>query len=784
MNPNNLTNADELIIREEELLHEKVKNAVKKSALATDPNMAQIKSRLVELRNEAISASERDLPSLFQQMYTQHSLAARDFKRRLPEMRSPYFAHMRLKEGSKIRDILIGQQTFIDSDSGITIIDWRQATLAKIFFNFREGEEYEIELPGRIAQGLMLARRIITFEVGDLVGITTPTGNYFRQKTLAHTANSSLPSSAAKYGPWQKNMGNALPDLQGGAGSSLNIQFGGALQRSQKLPDISALLDKDQYSIMSKSTGTSLLILGGAGSGKTTVALHRMALLHFKNAKKYNSKSMRVVVPEHGLVRLTERLLSSLGLAGTKVFTYDHWVADEGQHILKGLPKRLCEYTPPAAIKIKRHPSMAKSVELYVQHLEQLLLERFDFLIQQEAPLARKILTQSQSPLWLRIQDIDQALKNLDSTASRLRDLSIQFVKEARELVLDVQTARGTLFSDLKFLNPILTDSQGTITLKSLQELQRHTQKQFSESSESHAKDELAEDHDSSSAVDGGKHGHDDFAGTIDVEDYTVLLYLMLKIHGQVIRKGKSLTTVNHLVIDEAQELGPLELAVLGQSLSDQGSFTVAGDEAQQSDPGVLFRSWDQSLVDLGCGHFEQTRLTTNYRCPKPIADFGHQMLGPYALRTPLKSVRDGKPVSISQFPNFGLVVISLSEVLSKLSSQEPQASIAIICENEDKAKNVFESLRGIEDVRYVDDGEFLFTPGIDVTYVSQVKGLEFDYVILPDVSISQYPDTPVARRILYIAVTRAIHQLWVIAEGKPSPMIESMISTAETTAF
>lgn len=775
MNPKDLSQTDELIIREEELLHEKVKNAVRKSALASDPNMSQIKNRLIELRDEAITASERDLPSLFQQMYTQHSLAARDFKRRLPEMKSPYFAHMRLKEGSKIRDVLIGQQTFIDTTEGVTIIDWRQATLAKIFFNFREGEEYEIELPGRLAQGTMIARRVITFDVGELIGITTPEASFFKQILHKDDTFRDRQQTHSKYGVWTKNSGKTLPDFQGGAGSSLNIQFGGSLRSQQKLPDISALLDKEQYAILSKSTGTSLLILGGAGSGKTTVALHRMALLHYKNNKKYNPSTMRVVVPEHGLVRLTERLLLGLGLGGTKVFTYDHWIADEGQHILKGLPKRLCEYTPPAAIKIKRHPSMAKSVDLYVKHLEQELISRFEFLLQMDLPEARQILTQSSKPLWNRLGEIEVHLKNSLSIQPRIKDLGIQFIKESKERILDVQTARGTLFSDIHFLQPILDDAHGSITLKSIQELQRHTQKQFTDPTDSSSKDDGFEDHDASSMVDGSKHSHDDFSGTIDVEDYTVLLYLMFKIHGHVTRKGKNLTTANHLVIDEAQELGPLELAILGQSLSDSGTFTVAGDEAQQSDPGVLFRSWDQSLIDLGGGHFEKTRLTTNYRCPKPIADFGHQVLGPYALRTPLKSLRDGKPVSISHFPNFGLVIVSISEVLSKLSSQEPTASIAIICENEDKAKTVYESLQGIEDVRYVNDGEFSFTPGIDVTFVSQVKGLEFDYVILPDVSISQYPETAVSRRMLYIAVTRAIHQLWVISEGRASPILDTI---------
>ena len=55
---------------------------------------------------------------------------------------------------------------------------------------------------------------------------------------------------------------------------------------------------------------------------------------------------------------------------------------------------------------------------------------------------------------------------------------------------------------------------------------------------------------------------------------------------------------------------------------------------------------------------------------------------------------------------------------------------------------------------------------------VSQVKGLEFDYVIVPDADAANYPLTPESRRLLHVAATRAIHQLWVISVGHPSPVL------------
>ena len=70
-------------------------------------------------------------------------------------------------------------------------------------------------------------------------------------------------------------------------------------------------------------------------------------------------------------------------------------------------------------------------------------------------------------------------------------------------------------------------------------------------------------------------------------------------------------------------------------------------------------------------------------------------------------------------------------------------------------------------------DGEFLFRSGVNVTELDQVKGLEFDYVIVPDASPGTYPDTPEAHRALYVAVTRTRHQLLLGAVAGQSPLLE-----------
>jgi DNA helicase IV len=75
-------------------------------------------------------------------------------------------------------------------------------------------------------------------------------------------------------------------------------------------------------------------------------------------------------------------------------------------------------------------------------------------------------------------------------------------------------------------------------------------------------------------------------------------------------------------------------------------------------------------------------------------------------------------------------------------------------------------------EARLVLQGDFSFDPGIDVTDIDNAKGLEFDYVVVPDATAGAYPATDEARRRLHVAITRAAHQLWIVAGGLASPLL------------
>jgi DNA helicase IV len=224
------------------------------------------------------------------------------------------------------------------------------------------------------------------------------------------------------------------------------------------------------------------------------------------------------------------------------------------------------------------------------------------------------------------------------------------------------------------------------------------------------------------------------------------------------------------VVLDEAEDFSLFELSVFGELVGKRGSVTLAGDEAQQT--ASSFAGWPTSLETLGARNTATVRLATSYRCPRPIAELARNVLGPLAPQTPVTAARDGVPVGFFHMPSPEQAMLMAVDAVADLALREPLASIAVICADEDAAKRCYELMHNIQAARLIVNGDFSFEPGVDVTDVDDVKGLEFDYVVVPDASASAYPMTNDARRRLHVAVTRASHQLWVLSGGVRSPLL------------
>jgi DNA helicase IV len=320
----------------------------------------------------------------------------------------------------------------------------------------------------------------------------------------------------------------------------------------------------------------------------------------------------------------------------------------------------------------------------------------------------------------------------------------------------------GELLTDREFLGKVVEDAKGDLPTTAIAETVRHTMLQL-------ALPSAIEGIDSSrlATIDGKSLDEDtpeELAGTLDTED------LPLKLFVKAYRGGLSGPKLAHLVIDEAEDISLFELFALGKHLGQERSVTLAGDDAQQTYSG--FAGWGQALSALGAEGAATCRLQVTYRCPRPIAEVAQKVLGPLAPQAPAQAGREGAPVGRFDFPNEAHANLFLVDAIRDLVEREPKASLGVIARSPESAQSFHRLLSDVPSARLVLDGNFSFEPGVDVTEVSCVKGLEFDYVIVPDASGYSYPLNDEARRLLHVALTRASHQLWIVSVGQPSPLL------------
>jgi DNA helicase-2/ATP-dependent DNA helicase PcrA len=116
------------------------------------------------------------------------------------------------------------------------------------------------------------------------------------------------------------------------------------------LPEIPALIDPRQFELITKPSSGIVVIQGGAGSGKTTIGLHRMAYLAFNNPKRFSPDKMLIVVFNRALARYIVRVLPGLGVEGVQVSTYGEWISKARQRHLSRAPEDYADEDTPAVV--------------------------------------------------------------------------------------------------------------------------------------------------------------------------------------------------------------------------------------------------------------------------------------------------------------------------------------------------------------------------------------------------------------------------------------------------
>lgn len=695
--------ADPIVSEELELLR-RVSEVLARGPALEPPSEAAIVEELERIRDQLLRGvlDDYERSSLNTRWDVQRALlsqlrASRQTPRVNPE--SPYFGHIRLREGERERDLCLGKATFLDH--GLRIVDWRHAPIAKLYYRYRQGEEYEEEVSGRTIVGEVIARRTVSIREAQLERVDAPEGTFV--------------SDPAQPDGWRR-VGLESRRLAGGQGAALRFHgreegaerrlgtdlLGARRRADKRLPDIAGLIDPEQFGLITQPQSGFAAIRGAAGSGKTTVALHRIAYLAYGDPV-VDSPATLFVVFSPALRQYVSHVLPALGVESVQVRTFQDWATRQRRRLLPRLPNRAREDTPAEVQRLKLHPALLSALTTHVQRLD-------------GKPTAEQVIDDWMSVLTNRAL-LEEALAERPNGALTQRQLD-----------------RATSWC---------RERNGEIR----------------------------------AWIDGDARA----PAELDPEDDALLLRAWQLRVGPLPGPDQRPLRYRHVAIDEVQDFSSLEVRVLLDCLDSRQSLTLAGDTQQHLLEHSGFTSWSSFFEELGVPGTEVETLQVSYRSSREITEFALGVLGDLRdAETPVVTTRSGPAVEVFEFTDSGACVAFLAEALRELASQEPLASVAVLTPSR-AASELYHAGLDRSDVprlRLVEHQDFSFAPGIEVTEIEQVKGLEFDYVILVDVNDACFPADAQGRRRLHVGATRAVHQLWLASVGAPAAVARNAVAT------
>ncbi|MGB0679157.1 MAG: UvrD-helicase domain-containing protein [Polyangiales bacterium] len=782
MAPTDAPDMPRIVAEEERVLQRVTRTVAQQAKRPSSGHNVDYASELLSLRDQIMEARLEDVPPLVEEMERLQRVAAQRGRSTegQVDLNSPYFGRMVLEEGERRREVLIGRSTYLAPRTGIRIVDWRDAPVSRIYYRYDEGDDYDEVFGGREVQGEVLVRRSLAIIGARLQRITAPQGTFVRRANAA----------------WQA-LSHDAQRLTGGQGAALRPEayhrpgkLGGAAgKEDRRLSEITALIDARQFELIARPTTGLVVIQGGAGSGKTTIGLHRLAYLNFQDRTHFAAHRMLVVVFNDALARYIARVLPALGVADVPVTTFTRWARKLRQSHVPGLARAATEDTPAVVRRFKKHPAMLALVDQVAGELSQGLAQAVQAILGQSPEAAAVTHLQTAVPeaaFATRLQALQQWLQHTDSGRHLrvgLRHSLERSLSEYAARARDIVHLWADMLTDQRRLHAVLArHAAAAFSEKQRQEIDRWCRQrvqavlrhQQQEATETEAGGPQAVDH----AMQTSRDEEDEEAAALDLEDDALLLRLVQRVRGPLRRKQQTLH-YSHVFVDEAQDLSPVELAVVMDTVSQQRSVTLAGDVAQRILLDNSFGSWRDVLHHLGLDHVEVEPLKLSYRSTAPILEFASAVLGPLDSGPQARqATRTGAGVELFAFAHAGDAVGFLAEHLRALMQGEPLASVAVIARYPEQADLYYQGLQQAEVpfLRRIAEQDFPFRPGVDVTDVGQVKGLEFDYVIIVECTAATFPEDDAARHLLHIAATRAAHQLWLLTTGEPSPLLPASL--------
>lgn len=685
---------------------------------------AKLRDTVAEIRRQIVKLDS--IPRYYGDDLVEQSLDdIREQRRKALKMTEPepYFGRLDFQEASAPdpTPLYIGKFGIQTEPTGdVLVIDWR-APVASLFYSFTgQSDDVSYEAPEETVHGVIHRKRNLAIRDQELLRVVD------------------------SYVRGAENLGISDEFLLYRLGEN----------KDNRLRDIVSTIQSEQDQIIRADRAEALVIQGAAGSGKTTVALHRLAFLLYQFQARMRAERMIILAPNAMFLDYIGDVLPELGVGNIQQTTFAKWALDWiGRDIeLADDPDRLDAWFDPtrsdwptaAVIQWKGSMVFRAQLETHLAVYEQTC-------VPEESVTPWDGFTIPASAIRAWYDDAYQHLpvgKRRDRVLARLRRTVEIAYKEIRDgdtagtrkklagTRLKAYEKRWPAPDALAFYTAALTRAQAQwpLALQSIRTRGRRT--------------------------------------TVQLEDLAPLVYLQQRFFGP----GDH-DPFDHVVIDEAQDFSPFQVSVLRDVCPSQ-SFTILGDVAQGIYAFQGVNDWDSFLALFPEAQRAYFQLDRSYRSTTEIIHFANAVISQcgesISLARPV--FRSGEPVRVVR-SSMGSRLRTWMTLIER-GFTDGASTVALVTRTVTEAEAAHRDLTAAGyNANCISAQMTHYQGGLSVIPVHLTKGLEFDAVILADVDAVRYSSTALDAKLLYVGCTRALHQLTVVVTGDVSPLLAGIDS-------
>ena len=698
-------------------------------------------------------------------------IANKNYDNLIRAQKKPYFARIDfIQKGTDKREqFYIGKTSLLrEGEFTPLVVDWR-APIANLYYEGRLGENtYESEGDTYVGE-LMLKRQIAieNAQLVDFIDVDITTNDAFLQASLEASAD-------------------------------------------QRLKDIASTIQAEQNRVIRANMRRPLIVQGVAGSGKTTIALHRIAYFIYTYEKTFNPETFMIIAPNRLFINYISEVLPELGVEKVKQTTFIDFMTeligkkltlvDKNQKLLDLIhaPKQVENIASndenPIDLMIwstrfKGSLKYKEGIEAYLAKIEKFYTPSQHFTFQGEVLATRgeirSLFLESYQymPLTKRVHEIKKLLTHrlktvykdgLSRVEMRYNDkIDLILRKEApgdmrRQRVVELMDERDAKIEAIKVENKHAVKSYMALFpnydfLNVYYDLMTQVEQMTTYFGDLLTEKQINYHIELSKTLRS--------KGKFELEDLSALLYVKHRLHG--FDDSIEITT---LVIDEAQDFSTFQFFILKHVLKT-ARLTLLGDLSQGIHAYRGTTSWDEVMQEVFPNDLPSyMTLVQSYRTTVEIMDLANTVLA--HLNDPSivyakPVIRHGTAPTLNAYEDHDTLIQDVEKKVDALQAKGYK-SIALLCKTRsecDKVKRVFDKHKK-HSVKILDEKEENYSAGVILVPSYFAKGLEFDAVVIITLTES-YTKHPLDVKLLYVAMTRSLHHLDVFYMKDTMPLFQ-----------